>query len=258
MKSLTATGLLITTFAIHSHAAINYQYQPALSSDDKHVQQMLKDSDVNTLVSDLSERYFRFDQPLTVVYGGDDGPLYDPQQHQVIIPYQFYTDSVKYFLKHDYQKKFGKPAKQGAMDTMLHTLLHEIGHAYIADQQIPILGKEEDAVDNFAAVLMINYVNGGSDAVISAADMFSFESEDRPQYYEVSEYIGEHSFDLQRYFSALCLVYGSDPEHYPTLLDEVEEDYRDERKDICLQTFTQIDENWRYVLNIEDSKSVKE
>ncbi|MGF1749928.1 DUF4344 domain-containing metallopeptidase [Vibrio cionasavignyae] len=258
MKPLMLAGLLSANYAISSNAAINFEFETATTSDDIHAQKVLKESELTTLVSELSDNYFRFEQPLTIIYGSDDGPLYDPQKHSVLIPYQFYTDSLNYFIKHDYEKKFGKPPEQGAIDTMLHTLLHEAGHAYVADQRIPILGKEEDAVDNFAAVLMINYVEGGSDAVVSAADMFSFESEERPEYYEVSEYIGEHSFDLQRYFSALCLVYGSDPEHYSSLLDEIEEDYRDERKDVCLQTFTQVDENWRHVLNIENSESDNE
>ncbi|MFA0086881.1 DUF4344 domain-containing metallopeptidase [Vibrio sp. E150_011] len=252
MKSTLVIGLLTLAFSSNGFSAINFEYNPATSTTDKQAQQALQESELDDLVSELSQSYFKFDQALTITYGADDGPLYDPQQHQILIPYQFYIDSLNYFLKHKYEKKFGKPASQGAVDVMLHTLLHEIGHAYIADQRIPILGKEEDAVDNFAAVLMINYVEGGADAVISAADMFSFESESRPEYYDISEYIGEHSFDLQRYFSALCLVYGSNPEQYPTLLDEVEQDYRDERKEVCVQTFMQIDENWRYVLQIEE------
>lgn len=36
--------------------------------------------------------------------------------------------------------------------------------------------------------------------VISPADMFAFESDDRPDYDDFGEYIDEHSFDLHRYF----------------------------------------------------------
>lgn len=100
-------------------------------------------------------------------------------------------------------------------------MLHETGHAYIEDQNIPVLGKEEDAVDNFATILMIDFLEDGAEMAISAADMFAFESDYRPDYYDFGEYIDEHSFDLQRYFSTLCLVYGSEPDQYKSLLDEL-------------------------------------
>ncbi len=247
-----ATGLLLTQIA-YAEVAINYQ-QPQ-SSADKTAQQAIKESGANELLVELSNDYFSFNQALTVQYGGEDGPLYDPSTHTVHMPYAFYTDSLNYFTKNDYQNRFGKPAQQGAIDTLLHTLLHEAGHAYIADQGIPILGKEEDAVDNFAAVIMLNYVEQGADATISAADMFAFESEDRPDYYDFYEYIGEHSFDLQRYFSTLCLVYGSDPDSHGNLLDEIEKDYLDEQKDKCIATYQEIDYNWKQVLNIDSNTS---
>ena len=200
---------------------------------------------------DLSESLFPFRKTLTIEYGGDQGPLYDPELHQVRMPYEFYQQALDYFKKNEYDKKYGKSAQAGAIDTVLHTLLHEAGHAYIADQNIPILGKEEDAVDNFAALMMIEYVENGEDAAISAADMFAFESEDRPDYYDFGEYIDEHSFDLQRYFSTLCLVYGNNPEKHKGLLDEVENDYLADRKDFCIYQYQTVAQNWHSYLNVE-------
>jgi hypothetical protein len=247
-----AAGLLLTHM-VHAEITINYQ-QPH-SPADKTAQQAIQESGANELLVELSNDYFSFSQALTVQYGGEEGPLYDPSTHTVHMPYAFYSDSLNYFTKNNYQNRFGKPAQQGAIDTLLHTLLHEAGHAYIADQGIPILGKEEDAVDNFAAVIMLNYVEQGADATISAADMFAFESEDRPDYYDFYEYIGEHSFDLQRYFSTLCLVYGSDPDSHGNLLDEIEKEYLDEQKDKCIATYQEIDYNWKQVLNIDSNTS---
>ncbi|MCQ8206058.1 DUF4344 domain-containing metallopeptidase, partial [Vibrio parahaemolyticus] len=74
--------------------------------------------------------------------------------------------------------------------------------------------------------LLIVYLDDGADIDISAADMFEFESDDIPDYYDFGEYIDEDSFDLQRYFSTLCLVDGSEPEQSKALLDEGAIDYR--------------------------------
>ncbi|NVD08581.1 hypothetical protein FCU94_17180 [Vibrio sp. JPW-9-11-11] len=212
------------------------------------IEAAIRHSDVNQTIVELSNQLFPFNQALTVEYGGDQGPLYNPETHVVHIPYSFYQEALSYFKQNKYDQKYGKSAKAGTMDTILHTLLHEVGHAYIADQAIPVLGKEEDAVDNFAAIIMIEYLNDGADAAISAADMFAFESAQRPDYYDFGEYIDEHSFDLQRYFSTLCLIYGSDPEQHQSLLDEVENDYLADRQDFCQFQYQATSQSWHHYL----------
>ena len=88
----------------------------------------------------------------------------------------------------------------------------------------------------------------GDEVAISAADMFAFESEDKPNFYELSEYINEHSFDLQRYFSTLCLVYGSNPKRYPKLLNEIDTSYLVERQEFCIQQYHQTNQSWHTYL----------
>ncbi|EGA64889.1 DUF4344 domain-containing metallopeptidase [Vibrio brasiliensis] len=244
-------SLLLSASAFADSDSVVIRYLEPQNQVEKTAKSDIEQSGVNQTLVDLSESLFPFRKTLTIEYGGDQGPLYDPELHQVQMPYEFYQQALDYFKKNEYDKKYGKSAQAGAIDTVLHTLLHEAGHAYIADQNIPILGKEEDAVDNFAALMMIEYVENGEDAAISAADMFAFESEDRPDYYDFGEYIDEHSFDLQRYFSTLCLVYGSNPEKHKGLLDEVENDYLADRKDFCIYQYQTVAQNWHSYLNVE-------
>lgn len=244
-------SLLLSASAFADSDSVVIRYLEPQNQVETTAKSDIEQSGVNQTLVDLSESLFPFRKTLTIEYGGDQGPLYDPELHQVQMPYEFYQQALDYFKKNEYDKKYGKSAQAGAIDTVLHTLLHEAGHAYIADQNIPILGKEEDAVDNFAALMMIEYVKNGEDAAISAADMFAFESEDRPDYYDFGEYIDEHSFDLQRYFSTLCLVYGSNPDKHKGLLDEVENDYLADRKDFCIYQYQTVAQNWHSYLNVE-------
>lgn len=255
MRVTVTLPLLISVLSPAALAQQNIiiDYATPQSQEEHNIKVRLKQSGVNDTVIALSEQYFPFNQALTIQYGGQEGPMYDPQSHKVHIPYSFYSEALGHFTKNKYAERFGKPEREGVIDTILHTLLHEAGHAYIADQNIPVLGKEEDAVDNFAAVLMLHYVDGGADASISAADMFAFESEDRPDYYDFGEYIDEHSFDLQRYFSTLCLVYGSAPEKHQSLLDEIENDYLTERKEFCIYQFDAISSNWHHYFKQEQN-----
>ncbi|OLQ95013.1 hypothetical protein BIY21_07275 [Vibrio ponticus] len=248
---LLSLWLLFGVFA--ANANIQVIYLAPESQQETQAKQAILDSEVNLLLVELSKQHFPFKNKLTIRYGGDEGPLYDPQEHTMLMPYSFYNQALHYFEENQYQEKFGRSAQSGAIDTILHTLLHEAGHAYIEDQSIPILGKEEDAVDNFAAVIMLEYVEDGDNAAISAADMFAFESEDRPEYYQADEYIGEHSFDLQRYFSTLCLVFGSDPQKHVDLLNEIDKDLLNERKDNCVSQYQIISNNWHIYLKNKDN-----
>ncbi|MEF1291843.1 DUF4344 domain-containing metallopeptidase [Vibrio sp. M260118] len=253
LSRLLLPAILVSSSAFAASDNIVIRYLEPNNASEAELKTAIEESEVNQTLIDLSDQLFPFNNTLTVQYGSDDGPMYDPQNHVVHMPYHFYQEALHYFKKNKYDEKYGKSAELGALDTVLHTLLHEAGHAYIADQNIPILGKEEDAVDNFAALIMIEYVENGADAAISAADMFAFESEDKPDKYAFGEYIDEHSFDLQRYFSTLCLVYGSDPKQHQGLLDEVENDFLADRKDFCVFQYRNIGYNWHYYLNVEQS-----
>ncbi|WP_375319971.1 DUF4344 domain-containing metallopeptidase [Aliivibrio logei] len=138
--------------------------------------------------------------------------------------------------------------QQGALDSLLHTLLHEAGHAFIAERKLVILGKEEDAVDDFATFLLLGYIEGGDDIAINAAKMFSFESEHKPNYYDFGEFIGEYSFDLQRYFSILCLVYGNQEIKHNNLLNEIEDEYLFDIKEYCKFRYKKTETNWKQYL----------
>ncbi|MDG3085120.1 DUF4344 domain-containing metallopeptidase [Vibrio hannami] len=249
LSLLLTSTLFVPVLASES---VTVELEKANNAQQKQARDEIIESGINPIFSELADSVFPFNNKLTIIYGQNDGPYYDSQQHAVFIPYDFYLQAKAYFAKNNYEKEHGRSAQYAALDTLMHTLLHEAGHAYVADQDIAILGKEEDAVDNFATVLLLEYVDKGSDVAISAADMFAYESEDKPEYYAMSEYAGEHSFDMQRYFATLCLVYGSNPEKFEYLLDEVESDYLDNRKDYCEFNYQQISNNWHRYLKVQE------
>ncbi|WP_261817840.1 DUF4344 domain-containing metallopeptidase [Vibrio gallicus] len=235
--------MLFFTPLVCADNVLELKYQKRLTTEQK-AYQLVIESGVNEQFTDLIESLFPFKQRLTLVYGGEEGPLYDPESHTIFIPYTFILDTQFYFAKH----RPKQDVEQGVIDTLLHTLLHEAGHALVEDQDIPILGKEEDAVDNLATLIMLGYLDNGTQAALNAAGMFGYESEDGEEYYELGEYAGEHSFDLQRYFSTLCLIYGSDPQANADLLDEVEDDYLPQQRETCEESYLQLNYNWHRYL----------
>lgn len=249
MNKLIFLLLLLNTtncFAIKSNIVIKYSVTE--SEKGNITKEMIKKSDVNSIFFRLSNNYFPFSKKLTLQYGGFEEPSYDPESNMINIPYSFVQKSMSYFIDNKSKELLNISPKKGALDTLLHTLLHEAGHAFIFEKHIPILGKEEDAVDDFATILLLNYVENGDYIAINAAKMFSFESENKPKYYDFGEFIGEHSFDLQRYFSILCLVYGNQSLKHESLLNEIEDDYIADRKDYCKFKYSTSNSNWEQYL----------
>ncbi|MEX6501298.1 DUF4344 domain-containing metallopeptidase [Pseudomonas sp. 25A3E] len=97
------------------------------------------------------------------------------------------------------------------------TLLHEMGHLLIAELQLPVLGREEDAADQLGFIsLFLSYGhqhNAGFYAtLLDIADYWRLEWQRvKPDYEEVYPW-ASHGLDAQRFYNLACLIYGSNPD----------------------------------------------
>lgn len=222
-------------------------------SHDIKLQPIAKKLQANSSIQDaigLMNEEFVFPEPLTIVFGGNDGPLYDPAPNEILIPYRFFDDVEQRFNAINYASDEQGEAnpeslEQAVMDVIIHTLFHELAHALIANYELPIVGKEEDAADNLAAVLAIEYFENGAEIAISAADLFYLEGDEISEF-EDADFWDEHSLDLQRYYTTLCHVYGSDEIAYAYLLKET--GFSTERGELCIDDYERTANNWLTLL----------
>lgn len=224
-----------------------------LPTDDAELQRAAKKLRSDNSIQDtilLINEQFHFPQPLIITFGAEEGPLYDPNINDIFIPYTFLTEVEQRFNAVNYaidEQGKAEPAElnQAVMDVLIHTLFHELAHALIAVHELPIVGKEEDAADNLAAVLAIEYFVNGAEIAISAADLFYLEGDNIDEF-EDADFWDEHSLDLQRYYATLCHVYGSDNEQYAELLTEV--GFSVERGERCIEDYARMTNNWLTLL----------
>ncbi|MGF1786941.1 DUF4344 domain-containing metallopeptidase [Photobacterium swingsii] len=141
-----------------------------------------------------------------------DGPLFDPEINTIQMPYEFATELYTLFSEDNYEKT-GRSVDQATLDALQFILFHEYGHAYLNHNQVVVLGKEEDAVDNLATLLLLYFNDNGEDIVFSAADWFAI-SDEKTEAFEDGHFWDEHSLDAQRYYNIQCLVFGFNPEKY--------------------------------------------
>lgn len=120
-------------------------------------------------------------------------------------------------------------------------LLHEAGHALVHVLEIPITGREEDAVDQLSAWTLIESEMG--DAVLSSAASY-YTTE---QTAEDEVMADEHSLNQQRYFNLVCWVYGSNPDANADLLEEWE--LPEARAQRCPGEYAQLRSSWAKLLD---------
>ncbi|HEX5841104.1 MAG TPA: DUF4344 domain-containing metallopeptidase [Pseudomonas sp.] len=97
------------------------------------------------------------------------------------------------------------------------TLLHEMGHLLIAELDLPVLGREEDAADQLGFISLFISYGRQHDAdfyakLLDIADYWRLEwRRTKPEHEEVHAW-ASHGLDAQRFYNLACLIYGSDPD----------------------------------------------
>ena len=87
--------------------------------------------------------------------------------------------------------------------------LHETGHAVFDIFQMPLLGREEDAADLFAAYIMLEFGRDQARRWVEGAAYTSDEfMADVPW---GKNYASVHGLPQQRFYNLICLAYGADP-----------------------------------------------
>ena len=170
---------------------------------------------VQTLMDVISNE-FALPRNFAVIFAetGDINAWYDPNRHQVVMAYDF----IEFIIRDAVQNKATQEeAVEYATGAILFTLMHELGHALIGEMDLPVVGREEDAADEFATMILLEAGPFGHNILGSAADWFGMMSRNKSQL----AFWDEHSLDQQRLFNILLLMYGHSPDTYGPLVGQV-------------------------------------
>jgi Putative metallopeptidase len=128
----------------------------------------------------------------------------------------------------------------------LFILLHEMGHVHISEMNLPVLGREEDDADTFAAITMLRVGTSFSQRVLAEASQGWFLSERRDQQTGAKPlYYDEHNLSPQRAYWVVCLMVGSDPTKFKSLADETK--MPESRQQSCKENYAKASRSWDMV-----------
>lgn len=139
-------------------------------------------------------------------------------------------------------------AEEWVVGNVVFMLYHEVGHAMISEFRLPVLGREEDAADQFATVLLAPTADDPNEAatrhLLDAMDGW-FRSSQQTALDEVAWW-DEHGPDQQRGYGIACLLYGSDPDAFGTVADEIE--LPEARRETCAGDYATASRSWASLL----------
>jgi hypothetical protein len=125
----------------------------------------------------------------------------------------------------------------------LFTLAHEFGHALVSDLRLPVLGREEDAVDIFATLALLHVgTEFAHDVLVATAKSHMLTAERDARMGVAPVFYGAHGLDQQRAYKILCLMVGSDPEAFHGLAQDAM--LPKERQESCQADFELAKTSW--------------
>jgi len=131
---------------------------------------------------------------------------------------------------------------------ILGIFYHELGHAIIHTEGVPIFGQEEDAADVFS-IFLVDALFEEEDAQSLALDMAEgFAGEAMIRDAETGEiaWWDTHGPDEQRFYTIACILYGADPDARKDFASAV--DLPEERAESCAGEYDQAAASWGAVL----------
>ena len=216
------------------------EYSSATGADARRWKRILQKTKIlDDAIAGLGRQlYLPVDLVVEVKECGEANAWYDPETHRITYCYDYVAEAAR-LLKSRVEP--GAQVDRFALGSALHTLYHEVGHALIDIYALPAVGREEDAVDQFATLVLLGNDAGEVAATTAALEFLQGGTED-PHL----RFWDEHSFDHVRYYDTLCLIYGKDPEKNASMVtDKI---LPEERAVRCPAEYEKLDAAWDKLL----------
>lgn len=223
-------------------------FEDVKSEDGQTIQQFLQEQGrFDELLTILNEIVLPTDITIRFRSGEPGEAYYNPAEHEVVLSYQFAALIFEVFANAPYDIYLDSPENVAAatIDTLEYVLFHEVGHALVHVLDIPITGREEDAVDALSAVILAEIIEEPG-ILTSAADFYDLISMNKEEISD-EELWDEHALDEQRYYNLVCWCYGSNPDEFKQVLEE--SGMGEDRAERCEEEYAQIMKSWSTLLD---------
>jgi hypothetical protein len=221
------------------------RYARTRNQDYRELESVFKETRLfEETVDALNEEFaLPADVPVVMRECGEVNAFYDPDAGEISLCYELVEHYAEIFMADAQTDEEQEEAGASVASATMFTFFHEMGHALISIYDLPVTGREEDAVDQLAVMILLEGGEDGENAAIDGANSFVGEEE---QEMDDLSFWDEHSFDEQRFYNILCWIYGKDPEGYQYLVDD--ETLPADRAERCPTEYHRMSRAWESLL----------
>ncbi len=158
--------------------------------------------------------------------------FYSPSQRRITLCYEFVESIERIGPKVGEVSEFSY--QEVVVGAIVGVMLHELGHAVFDMNEVPVMGREEDAADAISTFIALQFNKDVARTVVRGSAYlhkvsFAFGA---PLYWD------EHGTGLQRYYNSLCIAYGGAPDLFADLVAKA--DMPKSRADNCAREYEQV------------------
>ncbi|MCM2399854.1 DUF4344 domain-containing metallopeptidase [Rhizobium sp. S153] len=147
-------------------------------------------------------------------------------------------------------------ARTFMVNNAIFTLFHEAGHMLISEFGLPVLGREEDAVDALSSILLLEAdVEELDVAMQDAADGWFLSDEAREEDLNETDFLDTHGLDRQRAYAIVCMMVGADAKYFENFADSL--DFPRERREECEGEYQHAKDSWFSLLEPHQAEEGK-
>jgi hypothetical protein len=103
---------------------------------------------------------------------------------------------------------------------LVDVFFHEFGHVVFYMLQTPVLGREEDAADQFSAYLMLHFGPDEARRLIAGA-AYQFKNDLKPEVtLQLKDFSDTHGVSAERFYNLLCIAFGANSELFADIVSK--------------------------------------
>jgi len=207
---------------------IRVEYVPPKNPDHQNVYDMVKQRGTLEMVQQIFSPA-RLPVDLTIKTVECDGASNAWYQREGKVP----TVSVCYEYLREIWQSMPKEKPQGATLTMADAICgqlffavaHELGHAMFDIFDVPVFGRQEDAADQFATYILLQFGGERAYKLIAGAAYgyheYIKDLKDKPKVtLPLAAFSSDHGTPEERFYNLLCTAYGYDATLFADLVKE--------------------------------------
>lgn len=212
-------GAAASPFALGEARRIRVEYVPPKNPTHQALYELLQQRGALEKFQEIFSP-FRLPIDLTLKTLGCDGvanAFY--QRPELKICYE-YLDGIRKSIPKE-TTQAGITPTDAVIGQFFYVVAHEMGHAVFDMYSVPLFGGPEDAADQFAAYMMLQFGKGEVRRLIGGA-AYSYQSfvHDPKFIVPLESFSDMHGAPQQRFYNLLCIAYGADANLFADVVEK--------------------------------------